>query len=171
MAVTSQARARSSPGDVEPWNLFRLVRPPAARPDPRVLRSWSGAAACLGLFAALFRDNLWHFHYAWTTDENYSHGFLVPVISLYFANQAARGGPVPIRGGTWLGGLGLLVAIVARLFTIPLPIPFLGDLAFLIGLAGGFTLLFGAAAIRRCRRRAPTACACSARRPGLPCPR
>jgi exosortase len=43
----------------------------------------------------------------------------------------------------------LLVAILARLFTIPLPIPFLGDLAFLIGLAGVFTLLFGAAAIRR----------------------
>jgi exosortase len=43
----------------------------------------------------------------------------------------------------------LLVAILVRLVTIPLPIPFLGDLAFLIGLVGGFTLLFGAAAIRR----------------------
>ena len=149
MAGTSEASAPSSPADAEPWSLIRLLAPPAARPDPRARRSWSGAVVCLGLLAALFRDNLWHFHYAWTTDENYSHGFLVPMISLYFANQAARGGPVPIRGGTWLGGVALLVAIAVRLFTIPLPIPFLGDLAFLIGLAGGFTLLFGAAALRR----------------------
>jgi exosortase len=104
---------------------------------------------CLGLCAALFRDDLWHFHYAWTTDENYSHGFLVPLISLYFAHQVARGGPIPIRGGTWLGGLLLLGAILAQLLTIPLPIPFLGDLAFLIALVGGFTLLCGAAALRR----------------------
>src|SRR5690242_1956074 len=108
MAVESQAIASSSPTDVEPWSLVKLLAPPAAQPDSRARRSWSGAVLCLGLFAAFFRDNLWHFHYAWTTDENYSHGFLVPLISLYFANQVARGGPVPIRGGTWPGGLLLL---------------------------------------------------------------
>jgi len=31
----------------------------------------------------------------WANDENYSHGFLVPLISLYFANEAAKKGPVP----------------------------------------------------------------------------
>ncbi len=97
----------------------------------------------------LFWNNLGHFYYAWTTDENYSHGFLVPLISLYFASQVARGGPVPVRGGQWVGSLLLIVALLGRLVTIPLPIPFLGDIAFLIGLAGLFTLLCGTAALRR----------------------
>ena len=57
------------------------------------------------MFGLLFRDVLWHFYYAWTTDENYSHGFLVPLIAVYFADQAARRGPVPVRGGGWLGGV------------------------------------------------------------------
>ncbi len=40
-------------------------------------------------------------------------------------------------------------ALLVRLVTIPLPIPFLGDIAFLIGLAGLFTLLCGGVALRR----------------------
>ena len=104
---------------------------------------------CIGLFTRLFWSNLDHFYYAWTTDENYSHGFLVPLISLYFAAQVARGGPVPIRGGQWMGTLLLVAALLVRLVTIPLPIPFLGDIAFLIGLAGLFTLLCGVTALRR----------------------
>ena len=43
----------------------------------------------------------------------------------------------------------LVGALVVRLVTIPLPIPFLGDLAFLVGLAGLFTLLLGGAALKR----------------------
>ena len=58
---------------------------------------------CLGMFLCIFWDNLGHFYYAWTTDENYSHGFLVPLISLYFANQVAAAGPCPIRGGPVAG--------------------------------------------------------------------
>ena len=51
------------------------------------------------MFARIFWDNLGHFYYAWTTDENYSHGFLVPLISLYFANRVAceRADPDPRR--------------------------------------------------------------------------
>ena len=76
-------------------------------------------------------------------------GFLVPLISLYFANQAASRGSVPIRGGSWTGTLLLLVALSGRLLSIPLPIPFLGDVAFLIGLAGLFTMLLGTSALKR----------------------
>ena len=53
---------------------------------------------CLGMFLCIFWDNLGHFYYAWSTDENYSHGFLVPLISLYFANRVAASRPVPIHG-------------------------------------------------------------------------
>ena len=48
-----------------------------------------------------------------------------------------------------MGSLLLVVALAVRLITIPLPIPFLGDLAFLIGLAGLFTVFLGATALKR----------------------
>jgi exosortase len=123
--------------------LLRAVR------DPRQRGSWIGAVLCLGLFIGLFWANLGHFYHAWTVDENYSHGFLVPLISLYFADQVARRASVPVDGGIRVGILLLVVALAGRLATIPVPIFFLADLAFLIGLAGLFALLFGAAALKR----------------------
>jgi exosortase len=147
MAVTTEAPAPTEMSDREPWGLAKLLGRHATDRGQRSF--WLGALLCVGLFVRLFRDNLGHFYYAWTTDENYSHGFLVPLISLYFANQVARGGPVPIRGGRWAGSLLLSVALLGRLVTIPLPIPFLGDVAFLIGLAGLFTLICGATAMKR----------------------
>ncbi len=67
--------------------------------NPGELRYGIGIVVCLVLFVRLFWDSFGHFYYHWTTDENYSHGFLVPLISLYFANQVFRRGAVPIRGG------------------------------------------------------------------------
>jgi len=147
MAVTSEARIPNLENQPESWSLARLLYRSAADPEQRAF--WVGALICLALFVRLFWDNLRHFYYAWTTDENYSHGFLVPLIGLYFANQVASRGPLPIGGGKWAGSLLLVVALVARLVTIPLPIPFLGDLAFLIGIAGWFTVLLGTAVLRR----------------------
>ena len=147
MAVISQATAPPSANDARPWNLVRLL---TGSPSDLGGRGFGiGAVSCLGLLACLFRDSLGNFYHHWRIDENYSHGFLVPLISLYFANLVARRGPVPIRGGTWLGGLMLLGALLVRLLTVPLPIWFLADLAFLIGLTGGFTILFGTPALRR----------------------
>jgi exosortase len=108
-----------------------------------------GGVVCLTLYGILFRDSLWHFYYAWTTDDNYSHGFLVPLLSLYFANQVVQRGLVPVRSGVVLGGALLGLAFLGRLITIPLPIPFLGDLALLLGLAGIFALLLGSLALKR----------------------
>jgi len=147
MAVTSEERSATVLDQPESAGLATLLYRSAI--DPLYRASWVGALICLGLFVRLFWDNLSHFYYAWTTDENYSHGFLVPLISLYFANQVASRGPVPIRGGKWAGSLLLVVALLGRLITIPLPIPFLGDLAVLIGLAGWFTILLGEVALRR----------------------
>ncbi|WP_165225200.1 exosortase/archaeosortase family protein [Aquisphaera insulae] len=135
---------------------------PARRPGPPLLDHLSEAwddparrptvlagAACLGLLTLFFRDTLWDFYYSWSKDENYSHGFLVPFLSLYFANQVAAKGPVPLRGGAALGGTMLGLGILTRLVAIPLPIPFLGELAFLASLAGLFAVLAGSAALRR----------------------
>ncbi len=147
MAALSQAPVSTPPRDAETWALLSLLIPPAR--DSKQRLQWLGDLLCLGMFALLFSETLVHFYYSWTTDENYSHGFLVPLICLYFANQAARRGPVPIRGGTRLGGTMLVGALAVRLVTIPLPIPFLADLAFLVGLAGLVTMLLGRAALRR----------------------
>lgn len=108
-----------------------------------------GSGICLVLFSVLFRDNLWHFYYVWTTDDNYSHGFLVPCLSLYFASQIFRRGLVEVQSGVVLGAMMLGSALLVRLLTIPLPIPFLGDLALLVGLVGMFTLILGTRALRQ----------------------
>jgi exosortase len=135
----------------------------ATTPPPEDLRSlflaaWSnaaqrawlvGALICLGLLGLIFGVNLTHFVYAWTTDENYSHGFLVPLISLYFANQAAKRGPVAMTAGTALGIGLLMVSLLGRLATVLVPIPFVGDLSLLVGLAGLCALLAGSAALKR----------------------
>ena len=84
----------------------------ALRLIPRDEQAFVCGLVCLGMFVRIFWDNLGHFYYAWTTDENYSHGFLVPLISLYFANRVASSGPIPIRGGTWLGSSLLVVSLV-----------------------------------------------------------
>ncbi len=147
MAVTSKELVANRLDRPETDSLLKLILRSAQDPADRAW--WAGAVICLALLVRVFWDNLWHFYYAWTTDENYSHGFLVPLISLYFANQAAARGGVSIRGGSWAGSLMLLLALSARLLSIPLPIPFLGDVAFLIGLTGLFTLLLGASALKR----------------------
>jgi exosortase len=151
MAVTHDEPGRRLEDPVEApepgATLLGLVTRAAADPAGRI--TLVGGLACLALYGLLFRDSLWHFYYAWTTDENYSHGFLVPLLSLYFANQVVRRGPVPVRSGVWLGGTLLGLAILGRLVTIPLPIPFVGDLALLVGLAGLFALLLGIEALKR----------------------
>jgi exosortase len=103
----------------------------------------------MGLLGAMFRTNILHFVTVWATDENYSHGFLVPLIALYFANEAARVGPVaPGWGEKW--GVGLILAsILGRLLTVAVPVGFVGDLALLLGLAGVVSLLFGREALGR----------------------
>jgi exosortase len=129
------------------WSLAKLVTEAAKDPESRV--RLLGALVSVGLFARVFWSNLYHFYYVWTTDENYGHGFLVPVISLYFANQVARSCPVATKGGIWAGSALLAAALLGRLLTIPLPIEFLGDIAFLFGLTGLFTVLFGKLALAR----------------------
>jgi hypothetical protein len=103
MAVIPEDPARPAASGAEPWNLVRLLTRPPTDSDPRWHGLWIGAVLCLGLLARLFWDSLANLP-PLTIDENYSHGFLVPLISLYFANLVARR-PGAVRGGTWLGVL------------------------------------------------------------------
>jgi exosortase len=108
-----------------------------------------GGVVCLSLLAIAFWSNLEQFVRVWSRDDNYSHGFLVPFISGYFAYQAYRKGPLTVRSGALLGSTLLGLAIVGRLATVVIPVGFIGDLSFLIGLAGLCVLLLGTNALRR----------------------
>ena len=127
--------------------LYARLREGFLSPECRV--SLLGALAASALLALIFWSNLSHFLLSWSTDENYSHGFLVPFISLYFANLAAERGPVAVRGGTGLGLALLGGAILAKLATVVIVVGTLGDLALLAALAGVCATLAGAGALRR----------------------
>ncbi|MBV8383780.1 MAG: exosortase/archaeosortase family protein [Planctomycetaceae bacterium] len=146
--VTTHLEPPRSPARVDPTPcLISLAREALADPERRA--PLIGGISCLGLLCLIFGSNLEHFVRVWRTDENYSHGFLVPLISLYFADQAARRGPVPFRSGVGIG-LGLLgFSMAGRLATVLVPVGFLGDLSFLLGAAGLCALLAGTDALRR----------------------
>jgi exosortase len=127
--------------------LVEMVKAAAGHAEQRLLLV--GSAACLAALAVLFWPNLHHFVYTWTRDENYSHGFLVPLISLYFANEAAKRGEVERTSGFWLGLVLLSLGIIGRLATVLLPVFFISDLSFLLALAGIVSMLFGSSVLKR----------------------
>lgn len=144
-AATATQPTTTAP-TAESFPLARLLLDAAHGPGRPALL---GGAACLGLLGLIFAPTLGHFAYTWTTDENYSHGFLVPLISLYFANEAARRGPTIARGGVWLGIALLAATILGRMLTTIVPVGIVNDLAFLLGLAGIVALLAGREALGR----------------------
>ncbi len=116
-------------------------------PESRVLLV--GAAVAVALLVLMFWANIAHFVYIWSIDENYSHGFLVPLISLYFANEAYKRGPIAHAPGVGLGIPLVVAAILGRLATVVVPVGFVGDLSLLLGLAGVVSILLGRAALWR----------------------
>src|SRR3954452_19961344 len=142
MATTPSSRLATAtstvsypPEEAEPQGLVALFRRATTQPEQRALL-WGGPI-CLGLMALIFWSNLRQFVNVWSNDGNYSHGFLVPLISLYFANIVAQDGPVPVpvpvpvRSGVGLG-LGLLVvSILGCLATTLSPVGIIGGLSFL----------------------------------------
>ncbi len=139
MATTAALAPESAPTTASPASEAR------ARLDP-----W-GLAGSLGLLGLLYAANLRQFVNTWSTDANYSHGFLVPALAAYFAREASKQGPVPIRGGAAWGVSLILASILAHLATILVPVGIVGDLGFLLGLAGVVSLLLGGEALKRYR--------------------
>ena len=137
----SEPPARTSPP------LLDLLRDAWADPDHR--SALVGAGAALALVGVLFWQNLVQFVHVWSTNENYSHGFLVPLLSLYFANEAARRGPVAVRSGIWLGSFLIALGLLIKLATIYIPFPAASDYGFLLTLAGVCAGLAGTGVLRR----------------------
>ena len=147
MSTTPLTQDRWPADDRNAPALVKLARGVFEQPEGRI--ALLGAFGCLGMLFLIFWPNLRHFLYVWSIDENYSHGFLVPFLSLYFLNQAAERGPMTVRSGTWLGMVLLTMSILGRLATVLVPVGFVGDLSFLLGLAGVTALIGGADVLRR----------------------
>jgi exosortase len=107
------------------------------------------AVSSLAFLAILFRDTLVHFVQTWQSDANYSHGFLVPLITLYFAAEAARRGPIQVKGGLVTGVGLMLLSIFGLLATLAVPVGVVADVAFVLGLTGLVALFAGRDALRR----------------------
>lgn len=116
---------------------------------PEARSFWVGLAALFGILAAMYASNIRHFVYMWSSDDNYTHGFLVPLLSLYFAREASRKGPIAHRGGEALGMALLSLSVLIRLATTVVPVGMAGDLGFVLGLAGAVAMMAGRAALRR----------------------
>ena len=144
--AAARSHARSRPQS-EPGPLVGLVR--SAWSDLARRPTLLGFFAAVGLLVAMFGSNLAHMVFVWSSDENYGHGFLVPLIALYFANEATRGGEFAYRPGTGVGVILLFGAILGRLATVVVPVGFVADLAMLAGLAGIVAIVFGGGALRR----------------------
>jgi exosortase len=141
-ATGTTARARRPPPP-----LLGLAREALADPEGRLLLL--GAGAAMAILVAMFWSNILHFVTVWATDENYSHGFLVPLLAVYFANEAARRGPIANVPCTATGAGLIAASTVGRLATVMVPVGFVGDLSLVLGLAGVVAILFGRAALRR----------------------
>jgi exosortase len=114
-----------------------VFQPNAAPARPSWLPRILGAAACL-LVVGLFARTVYELSKLWREDDNYSHGFLVPLVSGFLAWRVLRQG-LPARAGSaqagmvWITG-GCILHMLAILAVFP-PIDFVALAAILHGIA------------------------------------
>ena len=106
----------------------------------------------LGFIAALlaviaFRGALLELVKRWTTQEEYSHGFLIPLVAAWLLWTRRKALFASIDRPAWTGPLLILLAMVMHILGALSAIFILSQLAFVVALlgialaAGGFTLL------------------------------
>lgn len=96
------------------------------------------AMAVAGLVGLLFWRRFVELVHLWRNDENYSHGFFIPLVSGYLAWRWLRQAGPPVAGNltyglVWLT-FGCVVHLAAVVIWLP-PVDFLGLAAMLYGLA------------------------------------
>jgi exosortase len=113
-------------------------------------QQWSDRAAPLFIKTALLAGLLvWFFHieisktiHRWMADPSWSHGFLIPLFSLYFLHQNRRKILDLTARPSWFCGLGSLVLVLTLYWfnTVQLKISYAESLIFIA--AVGATVLF-----------------------------
>lgn len=103
---------------------------------------WRGLAVAAALLW-LYGDTLWRLAEDWWADENYSHGFLVPLIGGYAIwQQRFRLRETPPQPAAWAGGVVTLGAVALLLAGTLGAELFVARVSFVAALAG-LTLYFG----------------------------
>jgi exosortase len=136
-----------SPGLIEAFPVSQVlqsepptVRTPAAEPTRR---PWGKAAVIAGLLLWLYMPTLAHLFGQWWNDPNYSHGFFVPLFSVFVLwQERTRLSALTLRP-SWSGllflGFGLCVLIIGQMGAEL----FLSRLSLLIVVAGLIVLFLG----------------------------
>lgn len=95
---------------------------PAAETTWLAWAGWMAAALPLCLMGYAYYDSLAYMTDLWVNDENYGHGLLVPLISLYLIWQRRDNIRSLVQPGSWLGlvlvGVGILLYVVGELATV-----------------------------------------------------
>ena len=104
---------------------------------------WAVLASCALLLSLIFMGGLGYMVHIWNTQEEYSHGFLIPLISLFFICQKKDELERNDYSGSWVGLLVLLLGMglyfIGELSTLYIIIQY----AFLLALYGFLLALLG----------------------------
>lgn len=122
------------------------------KPFPPAVMRWAsmavaivaGLAVCLGI---LFRDGLVEMLIAWNKPE-YSHGYLIPFLSLYVISIRATKMVKAAKGPAWLGVLALLVVLGINIVGELSAIQVIIQLAFVLAIWTLVAVVFGWAGAR-----------------------
>lgn len=136
-----------------------LTRPLLGRPNlwialggrRGVLERWlvPGLLAILALVlcAAIYAPTLGSLVRRWSSDANYSHGFLVPLVSAFLLKQSLEARPsfssLKIAGGALVGAIVLTLSICLSVGTALVPSVILEAASMLLAMAGLALLLGG----------------------------
>ncbi|MCP5056151.1 MAG: exosortase/archaeosortase family protein [bacterium] len=116
----------------------------AIHPEPAALREWLLAAALLAVFAPALAGMAEQ----WLTYDYLSHGFLVPVVSLWsYLREKPLREQVPVAADPWGAGL-VGAALLAYLAGLAASVISLQGLALVLAVAGAVWLLRGTAWLR-----------------------
>jgi exosortase len=127
------------------WDVRSVVLQRVAALAGRGSTLFLGVAA-VAVWAAIYHETLLSLVRRWNSDPNYSHGYLVPLVSAYLAWQSweAAGGRrrIPLRGGTVAGASLLCFAMVLASATALVP-SLVGESASMLLALAGIALLVG----------------------------
>ncbi len=118
-----------------------------AFPKAGLVRAWILGCVAVVLAAIAFHGALFELVRRWTTQEEYSHGFLIPLVSLWLVWMRRDALRASIGPPSWTGALLILVAILLHVTGAFSAIFILSQLAFIVALlgitlaVGGFSLL------------------------------
>jgi exosortase len=101
------------------------------------------------LLYSLFHNEIWGIVYQWLTDSSWSHGFLIPLFSLYFLNQSKQDILNTRARPNYLGFVLLVFVILFYVFNIVSPagygyfrqISMVGALGAVVLFLGGWPIL------------------------------